>query len=562
MNVLSDDCLLRIFQKLPLHERANLRLASKRFRRLLDTIQIKKLVVYVRNEPVSGKLAFTNESYQLVDTAYVSGPQKFFASPIIRNQLNGVQTLVIYGYMNQFKIDLKFDNLKHLEMQKIFMENTKIFESPSIECLKIHDCFCITALDPFAPRESVAEGSFKAMGFGDLRSKSIKRLALHGLYESAFYIYLHQKQLCNSLQEINIIAMDFEALIYLAKHCKTLKVIEIVIPRMFEAERLPQVINKRKLQKIANGFRNGLCVYLYGVLWNKRNCRSVWWFLQTFVDTIYYHVPERKLEFCPFRKPTLDMLPVVSGNAPDLTRFRQLVNILDLTEGSENPLDFMSPFLHSTRKIDQEPYRCFINCEEIIFNPAANCGDFKKYLTIFPNLLKMTLVSKFNQSYGDEKLNLIGERCTRLEQLSIEHWARKRANFAFLAKLTRLTKLKLMLFCPIDQNELLAKLTKSRFIEQVDVYFAAPKNLNKGQLSDFKKRVNAMLSQKFPSKKLAFAIQLYTDKGRQFVRYALYSNKFGDEENSIDEEDRETMVQLIEYATRSAPTAGMASYAF
>ena len=544
MNVLNDDCLLLIFKELSLNERTNLRLVSKRFKRLLDTIAIKKLVVYIQNEPLPGKLAFTDEPYDLVDTVCVSDAGKFFASPIILRQLSGVQTLVIFGRISSFPIKATFRKLKHLEMNNIFLESPEIFWSPSLELLKLHDCDLMerNPLNDFAflSGSRPGEGAFRLLGFGEVQSKAIKRMALYGLFESAFYIYLHKSGLCASLQEINIIAVDFDALIYLSKHCTTLRVIDITIPKPKEIAKLA---SKERMQEIANGFPPALSVYLYGVLWNQKTSANLQYFLQLFADYIYYIVPERKLVFNLFKYPTSDLLKITDRAECDLTRFCQSVNVLDLIE----PQDHYGPLLPN-REMDKEVFGRFSNCQAVYFNPSTSFVPFKKFTSIFSDLREIRLSSMFNQTYGNDQLDLIGERCPRLEKLTVDHWANKKANFSFLLKLARLTDLKLLLFRPIDSSVLLELLKIARFIEKVEVCFVRPKGHDKSELSAFKKLVNEKLGKRFKANKLAFCVQIHTNKrGRQFVRYALDSVLYHDEQNEIDEDDKEVMMQLLDY---------------
>ena len=100
-----------------------------------------------------------------------------------------------------------------------------------------------------------------------------------------------------------------------------------------------------------------------------------------------------------------------------------------------------SPF--SSAKADKDAITCYFNDRLIVFNP--NREDFKQYLTFWPNLKKMIVVSRCEQVDDNEILDLIEEKCASFEELSIEHWGPEPANSAFLLKLPRLIKLKLML---------------------------------------------------------------------------------------------------------------------
>ena len=543
MDALNDDCLLLIFREFPLNERTNLRLVSKRFKRLLDTIAIKKLVVYIQNEPLPGKLAFTDEPYDLVDTVCVSDAGKFFASPIILRQLSAVQTLVIFGRSNQFSIKATFRKLKYLEMNDIFLESPEILKSPSVECLKLHNS---TYIDPVALRfdTSIAERSFRCLGFGKHRS-NLKHFSLQALFDTSFYTYLHKSGVCASLQEIHFMDVDFKALIYLSKNYGSLRVIDIIIA---DPRQIAKLASKQRLQEIANGFPPALSVYLYGILWNQKTSANVHYFLEKFANLFYFNAAERRLVFRLFGQPTCELLKSVDRTKCDLRKFCQSVGVLNMMQ----PNDQLGPlwsFLPK-RKMDEEVFRRFSNCQSVIFDPLKSFVPFEKFVSIFPDLREIILSSSYGEPYGKDLLDLIGEKCPRLERLTVCHWDDKKADFRFLFKLTRLNYLKLLLFRPIDSSVLLELLKRARFITYVSICFVRPTGQDKSELSAFKKLVNETLGERFEANKLAFCIQIHTDRrGRQFVRYALQSVEYRehDPRNEIDELDKETMLELLNF---------------
>ena len=106
MDILKDDEWLVIFKMLNLNERANLRLVTKKFKCLVDTIKITKLIIYIEMLPLPGQLMPTNEPFGLQDTVQVYDINKFFSNPIILDQMKPIRQLVIKGtYYKQVQIE-------------------------------------------------------------------------------------------------------------------------------------------------------------------------------------------------------------------------------------------------------------------------------------------------------------------------------------------------------------------------------------------------------------------------------------------------------------------------
>ena len=96
MVVLIDDVLLIIFKKLNLNERAPVRLVNKKFRDLIDSIPITKLIIYEKERPpITYKLEYLNESFNQNETASVSDLQKFFNSKLLIRQMKRIKILKI-----------------------------------------------------------------------------------------------------------------------------------------------------------------------------------------------------------------------------------------------------------------------------------------------------------------------------------------------------------------------------------------------------------------------------------------------------------------------------------
>ena len=115
----TNDALMLIFEQLSLQERANVRLVSKRFKKLCDSIEIRTLVIFENGARSAGNLVYTGEQYDAVHTVSVLNLQKFFNNEKIMQQMRSIETLVIHAcYLNsetnEYELKSQFSELKHL----------------------------------------------------------------------------------------------------------------------------------------------------------------------------------------------------------------------------------------------------------------------------------------------------------------------------------------------------------------------------------------------------------------------------------------------------------------
>ena len=97
MTKLIDDLLLAIFKECDLNERTKLRLVNKRFKNLIDSILIKNLIVFEKEQPINGEYKLLNKAFNLKDAVCVLDLNRFFKSQIILDRMKNVKRLVIIG---------------------------------------------------------------------------------------------------------------------------------------------------------------------------------------------------------------------------------------------------------------------------------------------------------------------------------------------------------------------------------------------------------------------------------------------------------------------------------
>ena len=280
MDILNDDEWLIIFKMFNLNERANLRLVSKQFKSLLDTIKITKLIVYEQMSSLPGRLVHTNEPYSIQDTVEVYDLNKFFNNPTILDQMRPIRQLVIEGYKDAEEIDLNtvFKKLTYLELHSVVFTNSSLLESTELEHLILHPSFfnsierCtahLNELDQIGPSNYNRSPSVFAFQFSKLKRDKLKYLKLNTTTISILN-YCVELGLFSSLEEIDAIFIDFESLVWLNNHCPALKRVHCQVGLDNESF----FLEADKIERVSKQLRDDLSVYLFGTYDQQVACRK------------------------------------------------------------------------------------------------------------------------------------------------------------------------------------------------------------------------------------------------------------------------------------------------
>ena len=303
----ANHCLKLIFKQLNLNEQANVRLASKRFKKLCDSIEIRKLVVYENAKRSVGKLAYTGQAYGLVDGVTVFDLQKLFNNrKLMRKMRSSLETLVIYAcYLNaetnEYKLKSRFSELRHLELYNISITSSDIVEhSKKIECLVLHNVvlkskkffdvkmrnYEARIKDHWAKKDQFlfiedrgnTSPMFLFLGLEAFQSPNLKYFSTNFAFDMpAFFIDCINAEVFKSLVQIDLVAYDLCNLGLLIEKSPYLRVIKLrfyMLSKLFK-----QVGTKRDMMNIMSQFRDGVSVYLYNQLWNKQTAKSLFEFL-------------------------------------------------------------------------------------------------------------------------------------------------------------------------------------------------------------------------------------------------------------------------------------------
>ena len=273
--MLNDDELLIIFKMFTLNERTHLRLVSRRFKSLLDSIKINKLIIYEKMPALPGQLIHTNEPYGILDTVEVYDLNKFFNNPAILDQLEPIRQLVIEGHRKEKDVDLNtvFKKLTYLKLRNVLFTNSSLLQSTEIEHLMLECSFfnsienCIRHMKQIGLSTYKGSPSVFKFQFNDLKSRRIKYLHLDTA-EFAFLDYCVDNGLFNSLEEIHFKFHDFRSLLLLNDRCPTLKKVNCLVGEDTESF----FREADQIEHASQQLRDDLSVYLFGTYVKSTSC--------------------------------------------------------------------------------------------------------------------------------------------------------------------------------------------------------------------------------------------------------------------------------------------------
>ena len=260
MDTLNDDELLVIFNMLNLNERTNLRLVSKRFKCLLDSVKITKLIIYEKIQPVLDPLTYTNESYGLLDTVEVYDLYQFFNNPTILKQMEPIKILVIKGAERGRGIDLKttvFTKLSYLKLQNVVFTSPSILESTELEHLILESSFFNSIAGWYGRPPTAIDNPFN-----HLNSPKIKYLRVSSIDFKLLFNYF--AKLFDSLVELDVMFVDFAPLAFFLKghyRCPSLKTINCHI-----GADVGDFLEKAHIIETIGEHLKDLTVYLFGMI--------------------------------------------------------------------------------------------------------------------------------------------------------------------------------------------------------------------------------------------------------------------------------------------------------
>lgn len=406
MNQLCDDILLSIFKLLNLNERTALRSVSGRWRSLIDSIVIKKLVIYQKHPPKPGVFCLTDDEWNYEDTVYAINISEFFDNQLIQNSLRLVEKLGIIGYGSLEKVDLKtqFHQLNYLRITSVHFTNPNILASAKLQTLFLQQTsFNCDLADPYPIPNSPENYKFT---FEYLNGK-VKRLKLKYFVCSSFFEHCLNAGLWNGLEVLDCYLFDFRALTFCDRFPKSLKRLNCFVGRNF-SECISNLLFTN-LEELAAKFPDDLHVSVFGLPLNKASAEFVYESLISFDDMIASS--EYELFFLADQEVDYHLEDLYE-NSKWMNGFYKTVTEVDFKH-TKLDAKFNRSVLQKMSDVTMISY-VFTKDQQI---------NFRDFLINFPNIFLLKLLTeKGGQSYGDEELNVIPECSKWTHALTIENY--------------------------------------------------------------------------------------------------------------------------------------------
>ena len=525
MDKLNDDELLMILKLMTINERASLRLVSSRYKRLIDSIKFKELIVSQNLKPISGQFE-DGDCYDLDKCVCVTDLNKFLNCESILDSMKYIKKLKLIGepnYERFVKIKFGFRQLTYFEAYRVLFSNpTIVNNSPNIHTLILKDTFMNydkwrklkdiymnndnsrkldMVYDIFKIPQAIIYNGFEYL---KLNIKHL-RLISPNLLDIYFFEYLVENNILKQIEKIDGINLeDLETLAFIVDNFKSLKKVNCLIGN--DLKNFDSLINKRQLDQIASKLTHlNLTVNIWGCLLIDQSVSIVYNFLSKYRQLIRV---QRSEVYLILNEQFSVLIDEINKNEDLFGEFFNLIKNLEF----------------KIKDVDSNVIKRFVNCESVNFyfydkNPPCHIEMKKILQSLSITTSFCTTNSCFEIRFSNEILDLIPIYCKDIESLYLDIYS-KINNFNFLFKLARLKRLAISLRYPlIGQSTFIELISNLRQLGMLDICFVRSANMTTDQLSAFKKLINSL--NEINTNAFSFNIQIYTSKkgDRQVVRY-------------------------------------------
>lgn len=386
MDKLTNNTLLIIFKLLNLNDRSCLRIVCKKFKLLIDSIKIKKCVIYKGLPPVPGKFKLINERYDLVDCVYVYDLDQFFNTKFVINCLEKIEYLYImswnHGIVNTFK--RKFKELKYFESDSVTLLHSDILKSSNLEGLSLYQTYFNEAYDLMSSKVTVSVHDF---GFQNLISNRLKHFNGRNITEIQFFFYCFNKGIFDQIETMSVHIHSLEALIYISKKFRTLKMIDASIGLNVD-DFTKKYLNEHLLETTFDKLRNGLKVYLFSYPFRKETISKLVKFLRQIKGKFYLRFSELQL--------ILDdsIYKLLKEHDVYLDRFYSKIQGVSLFNLSSNPSEMF-----------QKMTSC-IMFHALVFRTNQLNALKMAICSLTPQIKEITILAEVNTGYDNNLLGL------------------------------------------------------------------------------------------------------------------------------------------------------------
>ena len=504
--------LLKILKNLDPKDRLPLRLVSKRFKFIVDSIRLntfksKSLILFSRRPPIVNRFKLIDGDYSLEDIVYLINLTPFFKNPLVLNCIDKIEKLVIYGNeKDSFNINYTFDHLNYLELHNAKCTNSTILKSKNLEYLYVYrSVFNHTTEEEIGvDLETAKSPSFYFFGFNDLKSKQLKSLYLRDCHNDMlgieFFKLALKKSVLPKIKELDVHLQDFNTLHYILDHFTSLKRVNVLIKE--NLNEFCKHFHEINVEIVYSMMLKDVDIYIYGLLFKVDTSILAIRFCGRFRDHLQMEMSDFVLAI---DKKTDALIESSTIDRNFLTDFFKIIRIV----------------LFNNKFANKNECKKMINAENLTYYFLEDRGadEFVEFLKLFPNMHQLKLISEIGNEARNDYLDLLPIYCKKLSSFSINTTNAIKLDFLFEIKILKTFILNL------DQAIILDLIRSQQYLTYFEIYFPVS-NLDRQQLSAFKKLVNHCLSVEMKRKDCELKIEIRSKVKQIFVKYILKRSQF------------------------------------
>lgn len=423
-------------------------------------------VIYDRSPVAEGKLSITDDDYTEADTVYVLSLQQFFGNKFVGQRIAHIKKLKICGLdEDEFRCDIKFNDLIHLELSNVLITNATIFESPKLEKLLVSNAYLYTTAG--------ASHHFHHLGLGSLTSQ-LKYCRTTDILppkeEVEFYNAVLKSPMFWELETLDCHLMSFKTLIYISNNFKQLKTVNVRFATC--RDDMIHLLDKG-LKKLLSKLRPNLTVNFFGIPLNNETVEMVESFFNAYLVELDLGPDSVAVKFC---HEWNEFSNNFGQHAKLLSGFFKLV---DTVIFEDQAID--SCVLDRFSNVTQACFKFWLDVKHGLPDRLKSYSNIKHLqLNSFPDA----------PHYHNDILDMIPVHCSKLLSLHIDIWDTDvDTNYRFLLDLTSIKVIRIFTRLPFDRElymDLLRRLTHLSFLE---IWYEMTENVTKDELSSFKQAV-------------------------------------------------------------------------
>ena len=289
-------------------------------------------------------------------------------------------------------------------------------------------------------------------------------------------------------------------MLFLSKNLKNLKKINCLIGASVDDY---IAIDKSELNRVARKLRSDLDVSVFNIKFTKKAVSVARDFFVQFRSSIIFEQNKCTLVV---KEESIALIQFIKKNEDLFVNFYESITLV----------------VFYKKLADNDFFKKLVNCRGADFRfdnqLTPDNKEFLNALKILPITSNLYLHNNcLNVEYSNKIFSRMVVFCRDIDELSMDQFT-ENINYNFILKFKRLKILNLRLMHAIDQSIFIKIFRALKDLCLLEIYFIKPANMEKEQLSAFKKLVTNHLKEKIKIKDFNFIIQIFENRGKKVIR--------------------------------------------